>query len=312
MRFFEFGFLDFFGILAPGVIFLLNTTILIYSILNLSDKGKTIIQTIQNSSEIQTLLQTSGGAIVISLILIIICYLVGFILRLIVPDNVDKAASFYLKLIAPRKRIINKYRFMFKLEKEKKLNNYNDSNDSEKKKRMNIYSRIKSLKNYLENIYYPEKIAKVEPLPPWFWSEEKYPYVRSTQFIYNRDLPKELTIEIMKETKYLNKNMYNYWKELLSAKNQNIYSMISQAEAYVRFMCGSFWALFVGLISGIFLIKISLLVGIFVLVVSLLMINILLRRFKNQRRREVKMLLDGIIIITGGKNISEFSILKDN
>ena len=96
----------------------------------------------------------------------------------------------------------------------------------------------------------------------------------------------------------------------MSAKNQNIYSMISQAEAYVRFMCGSFWALLVGLISGVFLIKINLLIGIFILVVSFLMINVILRRFKNQRRREVKMLLDGIIITSGGKkNISDFSIL---
>lgn len=312
MRLFQFGFLDFFGILAPGVIFLVNIAVLLYALLSMDSEGIRILQTARESNELKSLLQTSGGGIILSLVLIIVSYLFGFILRLTRPDLADKAASFYLKLTSPKKTIIDKYLLMLRLEKEGKLNKYKGEADSTNKEKLSIRKRIKQFKIYLENEYYPPKIKNTEELPHYFWTEEQYPYFKSTKFIYNRDLPNDLTKIIMKDKKYHNKNMYNYWKELLAARDQNIYSLISQAEAHVRFMSGSLWALLIGFITGIILMINNLYLGLIFTLVSFYMLHIILKRFKNQRRREVKLLLDGIIITSKGENISEISRLSEN
>jgi len=293
---FQFSFLDFFGILAPGIIFFLNSAIFAFSILNLSTKGKLMIQTLQNIEEIRMLMQTSGGGIILSLLLIIICYVIGFILRLIVPDIVDNIASFYLKLISPKKRLIDKYKFMQKLEKEDNFKRlYKNQNE------LNILKRMQNCKKYLKEIYFPKLLSSSDPLPIWFWSDETYPYSQSTQYIFNRYLPKELSLKFKKVSKHLNKSMYNYFKILIAAQNQAISSMIFQAEGYVRLMCGIFWAFSVGLLSGILLLKTNLLVGAFLVLISVFVLNIILTRFKNQRRREVKLLMDGVIVLSVGK-----------
>ncbi len=264
MNNFKVGVVDFFGILCPGIILMISIQVFLYSCnINLFQYTEPIFKI--NSD---TLL----GAI-----LIVICYLFGFILRLISPDIVDSAATVYKKTINPLSIIQKK-----KLYKELK------SKDKTEKGKRTLF-----------NDYYIKLIEHDQKLPNFFWIESRYPYYIGNKYVYKKYLSSK-DYKIMNNEKYHNKNNYNYWKVLITKHDLNLASLIFQAEASVRFMAGSFWSLNVGLISGILLItnneKVPHLLGAIITLVYLISIMIILSKFKSQRQREVKILIDSILI----------------
>jgi hypothetical protein len=257
MNNFKVGFVDFFGILCPGILLMLNLQILIFAF---------NINSIQYLKFISNVNNDTFSAI----ILFVMCYLFGAILRLISPDYVDKTASFFLKIINPG-CFFEKKKFL----KEHKGNE------------MEI------------NEYFHQLIDEGKDLPEFLWYEENYPYYLGNKNIYNKYLSPGIA-NIMNDEKYHNKHNYNFWKVRITHKDMNIASLVFQAEAFVRFMAGSFWALLLGVISSIVLVvrdpNSQKDLGMVFTIVYVSLILIILSKFKNQRHREVKMLLDAIIV----------------
>lgn len=276
MNFFRVGVVDFFGILCPGILLLINLSVFLFAC-------DLPIQSIWNS------LSTGDAGIVVSLLLFVICYLFGFILRLISPDLIDRAASFLGSVRSYRE----KRKFYAKLDQQGKL---------PKGKTRGVKKR--ALKEHCD-----ELIEQDKPLPSFFWREEHYPYYHGTRYLYNRNLSHEIGEEIMGKRKYHNKNTYNLAKTYIASRDPNLATLVFQAEAFVRFMSGAFWALALGIISGIILIVSdivshrNLIAALAFTAITLTMMIIILARFKNQRRREVKMLIDAMLILSG-KSIS--------
>lgn len=257
--------MDFFGILCPGILLMINIQVLLYAC-NID-----ISQHIVPISKIEC-------DTFFAIIFFVLCYLLGFILRLISPDFVDKTSSIYLKMINP---------FCF-FRKRKLL------------KDLNILKSKKEERDKVLNDHFNNLINEGKKLPKFFWGEENYPYYIGNKYIYKKYLPSDYFILIESEKLY-NKNNYNFWKILLTHKNANSASLIFQAEASVRFLAGSFWALLIGIFSGIVLViqntKSHGNIGYVIIILYLLLVLVILSKFKNQRRREVKMLLDSIIIL---------------
>jgi hypothetical protein len=275
MNFFRVGVVDFFGILCPGILLLINLSVFLFAC-NLPIEG------------MWSSISTGDAGIVVSLLLFVICYLFGFILRLISPDLIDRAASFLGSLRSYR----DKRKFYAELEKQGKLPKRKTKEESKK-----------VLKEY-----YDKSIEQDKPLPSFFWREERYPYYYGTRYLYNRNLSPELGNEIMGKRKYHNKNTYNLAKTYIASKDPNLATLVFQAEAFVRFMSGAFWALSLGIVSGVILIisdiasNKNLITALVFTAITLTMMMIILARFKNQRRREVKILIDAMLIVSG-KNI---------
>lgn len=276
MNFFRVGVIDFFGILCPGILALINLSALLF-ICNVE-----IDQVLQSKS-------TENWGIVLPILLLVICYLFGFILRLITPDYVDKASTLFGKLIAH-----GHYSEKSKLRKKFK-------NENKISKKSSRRDRKKAFRSFLEN-HYDELIKKREELPEFFWNDECYPYYFGLKYFYYKDFPYKIAHAIIDKKEYHNKSTYNFWKRLLASRDPNLATLVFQAEAYVRFMSGSFWALVIGILSGILLIITNpgsgknMAIGISLTAMSILMAVIILNRFKNQRRREVKILLDAIFV----------------
>lgn len=275
MNFFRVGVIDFFGILCPGILALINLSALLF-ICNVQ-----IDQVLQSKS-------TENWGIVLPILLLVICYLFGFILRLITPDYVDKASTLFGKLIAPCHCI----------EKSKLRKKFEKKNEKKKSSRRD---RKKAFRSFLETRF-DKLIKRGKPLPGFFWTDECYPYYFGLKYFYYKDFPYKIAHAIIDKKEYHNKSTYNFWKRLLASRDPNLATLVFQAEAYVRFMSGSFWALVIGILSGILLIITNpgsgknVAIGISLTAMSILMAVIILNRFKNQRRREVKILLDAIFV----------------
>lgn len=279
MNFFRVGVVDFFGILCPGVLLLINILVFLFACSGQDDHlWKPVLEGV--------------GWFILPLLLFVICYLFGFILRLISPDHVDKASTLFKKLKAFRRYRSDKHDLRVKFEEEVKK--------SEKLQRIE-YPK-KQFEVFLED-YYDKLIETGEKLPKILWIEERYPYYFSHKYRYYKNFPPKVGHAIMGSKKeYYNKDTYNFWKTLLINRDPNLATQVFQAEASVRFMSGSFWALFIGILSGIFLVIMNLgsikivAIGICLTTISILMATIILNGFKNQRRREVKALLDAIFV----------------
>lgn len=91
-------------------------------------------------------------------------------------------------------------------------------------------------------------------------------------------------------------------------------TIIYQSEAFVRFMSGSFWALVIGILTGIVLLINCLKTGnnlssiIFLLLILIFITITILRRFKNQRRREVFVLLSSLSATYRNNDIPYFKL----
>jgi hypothetical protein len=269
MNFFRVGVVDFFGILCPGILLMINLSVFLFA-WNLP------IERTWNS------ISTGDAGIILSLLLFVICYLFGFILRLISPNLLDRAAS----LLGGLRSYKDKRDFyaQLKLPKEK------TKEAKEERKRV--------LKDHYDKLMEQDK-----SLPGFYWREELYPYYYGTRYLYNRNLSPRIGKEIMGERKYHNRNTYNLAKTYLASREPNLATLVFQAEAFVRFMSGAFWALALGVVSGVILIINKNLIEALVFTgITLAMMMIILARFKNQRRREVKILIDAMLIVSG-KNI---------
>ena len=282
MNFFRVGIIDFFGILCPGVLLLINLSILLFTCnVHLDQFWKSISK------------EDWGSIIFLSLF--VICYLFGFVLRLISPDYVDKISTFFGKLIAPM-QYIEKHKMREKFGNEGMLS-----------KNISRRKRNKQFKTLLEE-YYAKLIEQGKPLPHFFWNDELYPYYFGLKCVYYRNLPNQVAHAIMQDKHSHNKDTFNFWKTLIASRNPNVATLVFQAEAFVRFMSGSFWAIIIGILSGIILITTNLgsyqkiAIGISLTFISILMAAVILNRFKNQRRREVKILLDAIFVISKAGN----------
>ncbi|NQE46195.1 hypothetical protein C5S31_09270 [ANME-1 cluster archaeon GoMg2] len=359
MNFFRVGVVDFFGILCPGVLLLVNILVFLFACgaggFNLS----------------------VAGGFNLSLLLFVICYLFGFILRLISPDYVDKAATHFKKLKAfkryrkERNKLLVEFKneggitemlYLFSWENVsgsdsveilKLLGDKFDINwagnaeihkvddkticisknensaeiriDEKKEKatlkisdgkthklkvkkedgKLNIYKKLnrkerkEQIKALLED-YYDELIKNGDKLPYFFWIDDIYPYYFSHKFRYYKSFPPKVAHAIMGKKDFHNKDTYNFWKTLLISHDPNLATQVFQEEAFVRFMSGSFWALFIGILTGIALVIMhneeTIKIGVCLMTISILMVSIILNGFKNQRRREVKVLLDAIFI----------------
>ena len=133
--------------------------------------------------------------------------------------------------------------------------------------------------------------------------EECYPYYVGIKWLYYKGLGQDTSTLLMKRSRWHNKNNYNFWKAFLVNKNPDLANIVFQAEAFVRFMSGSFWALTFGLVPGAVLLfygpdsPVQFVVGSVLTLTNLLLVQVILSCFKNQRRREVKLLLDAILTL---------------
>ncbi|HEX9970621.1 MAG TPA: hypothetical protein VGD14_00985, partial [bacterium] len=95
MNFFKVGIVDFFGILCPGVLLLMNLILLLVAC------HVDFIKSI----DLNLLEKLDVGLFIF---LFVICYLFGFILRLISPDIVDKISTIFAHLIFPCKYLLKR------------------------------------------------------------------------------------------------------------------------------------------------------------------------------------------------------------
>lgn len=219
MNFIRVGVIDFFGILCPGILLSINLVVLLFAF----------------NAPLNLFLQSASipkGELTISILLFVICYLLGLVLRLIPPDNVDRISSLFSKLNPCH--FIKKRKITSLLIKKARIST------NLKKKEMNL----------LLNHYYNNQIKKSLPLPAFFWKQECYPYYIGNKHIFFRDFPPRIASKIMSKEKHHNKTTYNFWKTYLATQDPNLAILIFQVEALIRFMSGSFWALLIGVISG--------------------------------------------------------------
>ena len=286
MNFFKVGIVDFFGILCPGVLLLMNLILLLVAC------HVDFIKSI----DLNLLEKLDVGLFIF---LFVICYLFGFILRLVSPDIVDKISTIFAHLIFPCKYLLKR-----KLKKD-----FKDANKDVNWKRGEFREKFKQ---FLFS-YYEDKISKGENLPQFFWLDEQYPYHYSLKYIITKYFPPSVKDGLILE-KYHNRQYINYWKTLVVRKDPNLATLVFQSEALVRFISGAFWALGIGIIAGFLLILSSLKsggninFGLFFTILSTLMSITILLRFKNQRRREVFTLLISIKAISEEEN----KIVSDN
>jgi len=282
MNFFKVGIVDFFGILCPGVLFLINLFLLLIA----------CHVDFNNSIDLTLLEKLDVGLFIF---VFVICYLFGFILRLISPDIVDKISTVFVRTVFPWQ-----YSLKRKLKKE-----FRNANKEAKWKRADFREKFKQ---FLFS-YYEDKIDKGDELPIFFWADEQYPYYHSLRYIAKKYYPPSVKDGLILE-KYHNRHYINYWKTIVVRKDANLATLVFQSEALVRFMSGAFWALVIGIIAGLLLILSSLKtggninLGLFFALLSTLMSITILLRFKNQRRREVFTLLISIKAISEEENKS--------
>ena len=221
MNFLRVGVVDFFGILCPGVLLTLSLLTLLAAMeapLDLADLSK--------------------FDPVLLVPMFVIWYLFGFVLRLISPDKLDRAATWYGRITHLRCETKRRQKI-----KECIDEGHISRADPERRKK---------IRNCLEK-YYDEIIfdSKTKRMPCYFWYEEMYPYYRTTAFLYTRYYPEEFGRRITREKEFHEKVFYNYLKIFLARAEPNLATVVLQAEAFVRFMSGSFWAMVVGLIAGL-------------------------------------------------------------
>lgn len=249
MNFFKFGIIDFFGILAPGVIFVVNKLIFFYAFMSLFDWGLRILCDISKSHFFKKIILEGNNWIMLSIIVLIICYTWGFILRLIRPDLVGKTSTIYFRFIHPKKMIIEKRDVIKKFVNTEHFKSFLLKMRKEKSN----MSLLVIIQKYIEEYYIPKLIEEGKKMPDFVWCEEKYPYYLGTKYIYQKAMPEEITESILDDNRFHRSYNYNYWKLLLTARNPNLSALIYQAEAHVRFLCGSFWALSFGFLSCLIL-----------------------------------------------------------
>lgn len=259
------GVIDFFGILCPGIILMINIEILLHSFETKDLPDLILMPSIDNIG-------------IHTLIFFVLCYLLGVILRLFSPDIIDNIAT-------QIHSAIHFYPFSKKQIKKRKIKKENPSlSKKERKKRFTKYLNQKSSKG---------------KLPDFHLKEEKYPYYLGNKHIYKKSLTKSISV-IMNNEGFHNKDNYNHWKVKISHFSNDIYNMILREEAFVRFISGSFWSI----LFGIFVCLISLVnckkdndfFETVLLSVYLFISLVILYKFKYQRRREVKVTLDAILI----------------
>lgn len=139
------------------------------------------------------------------------------------------------------------------------------------------------------------------------WTGERYPYYLSTVWVYQQYYPATIAAQFYGPQDVHNKATYNYWKSWLASHHPDAAALVHQAEASVRLMSGSFWALVVGLFSGgLLLLSLEFLLSVVVILSCVGAIYLILFTFKNQRRREVKTLLDSLH--AHGVRVADFSL----
>jgi len=285
MNFARVGIIDFFGILCPGILLSINLVLLLFS---LNAPVELIFKSISKQP----------GELSISILLFVLCYLFGFVLRLISPDNLDRLSSNISKL--------NPWLYH---EKHKLINTLVP--ETKQKSKLSKGEKRKLIKDHCN-----QQIKSGLSLPRFFWREECYPYYISNKYIYCRDLPSEIASEIMADERYHNKNSYNFWKTIIASKDPNLSVQIFQAEALVRFMSGSFWALPIGVIAGAVLtcsrfnMGNNIILSLSLVMLPLIVMGIILKNFKIQRHREIKVLLDAIYIISKTSIKTNDSVLE--
>ena len=277
MNFFRVGIIDFFGILCPGVLLVVNINVFLFAC---------------NINLWASLEQVSMGdnGLILFLFLFVLCYLFGFILRLISPDIIDKITTILFRII-----------FLFRyIEKNRLKKSFISRNN---KGGLNRREKKEQFRKYLDS-YYNKLIQRGKKLPKYFWIDEIYPYYYSLKSIYRKHMTPKISHSIISKKSLHNKTVYNFWKTTIADSNPTLSTLIFQAEAFVRFMAGSFWSLLVGIISGLILIinqshdNNYFSYGLILSTVSIILAYIILSRFKNQRRREVMILLNSIFTIT--------------
>jgi hypothetical protein len=220
MSFFKVSIIDFFGILCPGVLLLTNLSFLL---LIFKDENNLF----QNIPE-------GDYGLTAFLLLFVISYLFGFILRLISPDSIEK-------LIIPigkraRSRYIKKNCIIGKYKKK-----YNTSNINEEE-----------FEDFLWDEFYKNRNKFLNP--SWCWRYEDYPYYFSLRQLYYSHLPTHIVNKIVGKKEKHSKDKLNFYKAWLTSEKPELAVLTFKAEAFIRFMSGAFWALVIGVLVGIFMI----------------------------------------------------------
>lgn len=297
MNFFKVGVVDFFGILCPGVILVLNIAVIMHNI-KLATYWWIPIQESDHN-----IFSDFDGALIF-FFAFVVAYLFGFALRLLSPDLVDEHATWFAFRVNKKQRLErNRYKNMY----NKRMNiNENYRKLSRKEKELKFRRYIKKTCIRMSENNFPRDFLR------FYWLQESYPYYAGTKYVYYKHFGAEIANIIMKDFRHHNKDTYNYWKTFLASSDGNLSTIVFQAEAFVRFMSGSFWAITVGIFAGlsfvphglweIFSGKVALGVseaalGLLFATMSMVLLALLLLRFKNQRRREVKTLLDALLAL---------------
>ena len=261
MNFFRVGVIDFFGILCPGILVMINGAIFLYAL------GLPVNNLWAN-------IETVAGSGVFLISAFVICYFFGFVLRLLSPDKLDEWSSLFA------------WAFMGG---RKGFGDLNKRNAPEVKPK-----QPGSTNEF--NAHWEHLIQKGEDLPEFFWSQERFPYFTGNKALFYKSYPTHVAEKMFSVKKYHNKDIYNYWKVHFMSIDQYVASLIPQAEAFVRFMSGAFWSNLIGCVAGIVLVAIyafklayiggdatwiGLWSGLSILVLCVMIAFVILTRFKN-------------------------------
>jgi hypothetical protein len=267
MNFFRVGAVDFFGILCPGVLLLVNLQLF------LAVAGNRQLPAEMTFGDVSEVFR--------GLLVFVLSYLCGFVLRMVSPDYLDRFATLFTWLRRPDL-------FMARSRFRRRV-----------RRRLEPTPVTKSRIDNECRREYEALIRTGERLPGFFWHEDRYPYYLSTKAAYWMYMP-SLAAEAMSERQYHSRSAYNFWKVWLAQNAPDLATLVFQAEAQVRFVAGSCFALALGVISGaLFAAVREISFGGAWATGSAIAASVILIGFKNQRRREVKLLLDCIEVASG-------------
>ena len=144
------------------------------------------------------------------------------------------------------------------------------------------------------------------------WVTDSFPYSSTLIPVFEKSGTSAITDFLFSiNPKFGTKPYFNYCKLLIVAKNPALAAQVHQAEALVRFLSGTTWGLIVGIIIALmgfitFSIKGLKFLTIFygsVFIMSFIILLLILRRFKYQRRREVEIVWRcTYLVLTDGNN----------
>lgn len=265
------GVIDFFGILCPGVLLFLNL-LLLADALNRVVKIPLPFAIDKNNTFLFT---------VATLFIFVVCYLLGMVLRLLRPYLIDKTITVFYRLMDD---LLSKEKRRIRKEGNEGVGTCADE-------------------NFPNNDYYKKLLdEKNVKFPKFFWREELFPYSYGNAKFYVRNIPKQRSnLDIILQIK--NTHIFNACKIWLCSVDPALAMMLLREEAQVRFVSGSFWALAIGLLTSMFSLITSIIMqpdripySISLMILFLILIVIIVLNFKRLRRKEVKTLLDSLLI----------------